>query len=154
MESHPLGLIKSRALGCCVGVTSATPLREFSFHLQDSIHREELEDRGLTRTPRKHAVLPHAHLGEQCGIGCQETKEKIQRQQTRHIGFLGVTYREGPVAVSWTATYTHYWPLREACLSRRRNKGCMLAKGDCPWSRFPPYPGEPPRSLKLQGSLC
>ena len=42
----------------------------------------------LAGSPR---VLPHAHLGEQCGISCQDTKEKTWRQQTKHMGLLGVT---------------------------------------------------------------
>ena len=39
-------------------------------------------------------VWPHAQLGEQCGTGCRETKEKTWSQRTRHKGLLGVTYKE------------------------------------------------------------
>ena len=51
----------------------------------------------------------------------------------------------------WTEMCTHYRPLGEAGLSRQRNKGCLLAKGDRPCVTCIQGPEPPPLT---PGHLC
>lgn len=77
-------------------------------------------------------VWPHAQLCKQCGIASEETEEKIWGQHTRHIGLLGLTYMECPVAAGWLELSTHYCGQRGRCLCSRGNKGYVHANRDCP----------------------
>ena len=78
------------------------PLREDVGQLGISTHRFPLpipHSLGTHRgffglLPGSPSVWPQAQLGEQCLISYGETKEKTQSHRTRHIGLLGVTYRE------------------------------------------------------------
>lgn len=51
----------------------------------------------------------------------------------RHIGLLGLRYRECPGVAGWTELCTHYHGQREGCLRGQGNKDYVLAKRDCSW---------------------
>ena len=78
-------------------------------------------------------VWLHAQLGKQCGIGCRETKEKTRRPRMRHMGLLGVTHEECPVAAAWTEVCTAIAGGKGVGYIGRGHKGYVLAKRGCPW---------------------